>query len=185
MFAPLHLLTFGKLILGKKIFIASESSAEHGYEVANAAQWCNDNAKLNGRNGCMSDEACLANGRALCDPDPECFGVAWYQTNMQVNLKLCRSTSMVAKTDGWRTMMKKDCSQVDCESNANAAAEDEHTPLDGCREVCEDTEGCNFYVWLDGYGVEDNECHLKASCDAIDQQSLALLGVVSTVVVHQ
>ena len=76
------------------------------YEEAVATIWCKDNKDVVGRNGCMSDDQCLDNARALCDVDPNCYGVSWYQNWIEPKLKLCLSRAMEPKTDGWRTMMK-------------------------------------------------------------------------------
>ena len=76
------------------------------YEEAVATIWCKDNKDVEGRNGCMSDDQCLGNARALCDVDPNCYGVSWYQNWIEPKLKLCLSRKMEPKTDGWRTMMK-------------------------------------------------------------------------------
>ena len=59
------------------------------------------------RKACASDEDCLNNGKTICDTDPNCYGIAWYTNQLAQPLKICRSTRMVAKTDGWRTMMKQ------------------------------------------------------------------------------
>ena len=69
-------------------------------------EWCKDHEDVDVRNGCDSDESCLKAGRPICDADPLCFGVAWHQPIPGQPLKICRSTVMAVKTDGWRTMMK-------------------------------------------------------------------------------
>ena len=76
------------------------------YDEAVATMWCKDNQGVGGRNGCMSDDQCLGNARALCDEDPNCYGVTWYENRKEQKLKLCLSREMETKTDGWRTMMK-------------------------------------------------------------------------------
>jgi len=76
------------------------------YTVADTRQICEYSEDVDGRNGCNSDETCLATGRAICDPDPLCFGIAWYQPLLSQGLKVCRSVSMRPKHDGWHTMMK-------------------------------------------------------------------------------
>ena len=77
------------------------------YDAANAGEWCVDNEAKDGRNGCASDEECLKNGRNVCDTDPNCFGISWYKRYAKQKLRICRSTVMGPKTDGWRTMMKQ------------------------------------------------------------------------------
>ena len=81
--------------------------AQIQYDAANAIEWCVDHEDVDGRNGCTSDETCLANGRNICDADSNCFGIAWYNANLNVGLKICRSKVMATKTDGWRTMLKQ------------------------------------------------------------------------------
>ena len=76
------------------------------YDAATEVEWCVDNKDIDGRNGCASDEECLNNGRGICDADPNCFGITWYKRNTYQSLKICKSTVMGPKTDGWRTMMK-------------------------------------------------------------------------------
>ena len=83
-----------------------------GYYVANPLSWCADNLEMNIRDGCASDEACLAIGRKICDADATpnltpCFGVTWNEDRPEQNLKICLSNRMETKTDGWRTMMKQ------------------------------------------------------------------------------
>ena len=79
-----------------------------GYYAANPMSWCADSKAIPGvRNGCASDEACLAIGRKTCDADAECFGVGWYQPKVEQDLIMCLSNKMEPKTDGWRTMMKQ------------------------------------------------------------------------------
>ena len=74
---------------------------------ATEVEWCVDNEDIDGRNGCASDEECMNIGRSICDPDPNCFGIAWYPKLVTQPLKICKSTVMGPKTDGWRTMMKQ------------------------------------------------------------------------------
>ena len=66
---------------------------------------------MEGRNKCDTDEECLENGRKFCDADPGCFGIGWYSNSkeswwLNQRLKMCTSTKMAYKTDGWRTFMK-------------------------------------------------------------------------------
>ena len=77
------------------------------YGKASQVEWCADIETVNVRNDCASDDECLKNGRTICDTDPNCYGIAWYTNRLAQPLKICRSTKMVAKTDGWRTMMKQ------------------------------------------------------------------------------
>jgi len=77
-----------------------------GYKGATELKWCADNEDVAIRNGCTSDKDCLNNGRTICDRDPDCHGIAWYRNSLNVGMKICRSTRMATKTDGWRTMMK-------------------------------------------------------------------------------
>ena len=77
------------------------------YGAANAVEWCVDNEDLDGRNSCASDEECLHNGRVLCDPDPNCFGIAWYTIIADQSLKKCKSKTMGPERGGWHTMMKQ------------------------------------------------------------------------------
>ena len=77
------------------------------YEAAIADEWCVDNEVIEGRNGCTSDKECLKNGRSVCDTDSNCFGISWYTHFAKQRLRICRSTVMETKTDGWRTMMKQ------------------------------------------------------------------------------
>jgi len=77
-----------------------------GYKGATELKWCADNEDVAIRNGCTSDKDCLNNGRTICDRDPDCHGIAWYRNRLNVGMKICRSTRMATKTDGWRTMMK-------------------------------------------------------------------------------
>ena len=79
----------------------------NGYSAASAVEWCVNNEDLDKRNGCNSDEECLKNGREICDTDSNCFGIAWNTNNLGQQLKICRSTTMEPKADGWRTMMKQ------------------------------------------------------------------------------
>ena len=78
-----------------------------GYDDATAAELCVDNEDVDIRKGCLSDDECLTNGKTICDTDPKCFGIAWYQPRMAQRLKICRSTRMKPKYDGWRTLMKQ------------------------------------------------------------------------------
>jgi hypothetical protein len=80
----------------------------NGYSAATAVEWCIGNEDLDERNGCVSDAECLQYGRNICDTDPNCFGIAWYKKSGTTSaVKMCRSTAMGPKTDGWRTMMKR------------------------------------------------------------------------------
>ena len=77
------------------------------YDAATEVEWCVDNENIGGRNGCASNEECLNNGRIICDADPNCFGIAWYNRNANQPLKICKSAVMGPKTNGWRTMMQQ------------------------------------------------------------------------------
>lgn len=77
------------------------------YGTVKTTEYCVHNEDIDGRNNCTSDVECLKNGRKLCDVDPGCLGIAWYEPKLQQPLKLCGSTKMKAKNDGWRTMMKE------------------------------------------------------------------------------
>ena len=48
----------------------------------------------------------IQDSRKSCDGNPQCFGVSWYEKNKKQKIRICRSTKMVPKNDGWRTMMK-------------------------------------------------------------------------------
>ena len=77
-----------------------------GYDSAKTTEWCSEGKDIGGRNNCSSDKECLENGRKLCDGNPGCFGIAWYEHRLAQPLKMCSSTKMSPKTDGWRTLMK-------------------------------------------------------------------------------
>lgn len=77
------------------------------YDVAKTTQWCIESEDVGGQNNCSSDADCLEMGRKMCDVDPECFGIAWYQHRLEQPLKLCKSKEMGPKGDGWHTIMKK------------------------------------------------------------------------------
>ena len=78
-----------------------------GYVAATEVEWCVHNKDIGRRNGCASDKECLNNGRSICDTDPNCFGIAWHKKLKAQSLKICTSTAMGPKTDGWRTIMKQ------------------------------------------------------------------------------
>ena len=76
------------------------------YGPAYTHQWCKDAGTIDARNGCTSDVTCLNNARKFCDGNPQCYGVGWYEKNKIQKIRICRSTKMIPKNDGWRTMMK-------------------------------------------------------------------------------
>ena len=78
-----------------------------GYDAVTEGEWCVDNEDKSGRNACASDEECLNNGKSICDADPNCFGIAWYKSNVNQPIKICKSTDMGPIGNGWRTMMKQ------------------------------------------------------------------------------
>lgn len=75
------------------------------YDTALTRSQCKSYKSVSGRNGCMTDNDCLDNARNLCDNDPACFGVSWYQRNNRQELKLCLSAETRSRY-GWRTLMK-------------------------------------------------------------------------------
>ena len=77
------------------------------YDEATTTEWCTESEDVGGRNDCASDVDCLEMGRKMCDIDPKCFGIAWYEHLLEQPLKLCRSNEMESKGDGWHAVMKK------------------------------------------------------------------------------
>ena len=76
------------------------------YDAAKTNEWCVESEDVGGRNDCSSDADCLEMGRKMCDADPGCFGIAWYEYLLEQPLKLCRSREMEPKGDGWHSIMK-------------------------------------------------------------------------------
>ena len=68
---------------------------------------CTLTENVDGRNDCASNEDCFEIGAQLCDPDPNCFGIAWFENLLSQPLKLCRSIDLLPNTDGWHVVMKE------------------------------------------------------------------------------
>ena len=68
---------------------------------------CTLTEEVDGRNDCASNEKCFEIGSKLCDPDPNCFGIAWFENILSQPLKLCRSIELHPNTDGCHSVMKE------------------------------------------------------------------------------
>ena len=85
--------------------------APNGYEAITTTEICTVPEDVDGRNDCASDEECFDIGSKLCDPDPSCFGIAWFENLLSQPLKLCRSIEMNTQA-GWHTVMKEGIYQM-------------------------------------------------------------------------
>ena len=76
--------------------------------------WCKDAIHMEGRifdggdgmKTCNNDYECEYRARFKCDNEIKCFGFSWHEHNKLQELRMCTSSEMEPKTDGWRTSMK-------------------------------------------------------------------------------
>ena len=139
------------------------------YNVVSATEWCANNENIDGRNNCASDEECFKIGRTICDADPNCYGISWYENLLTQPLKLCISTLMAPKTGGWRTIMKKLRIEFEEMDGNGYCTDSQRTDLvarkyyagmshEEAREICELDEGCVAYTYsLDTYVANNGD----------------------------
>ena len=166
---------------GGEQHMVREQKRSLGYNVVSAAEICAKADIIDGiRNKCSSDEECFKIGKPLCDADPNCFGIAWYETGLYKHLKFCRSTLMKPASVGWRTIMKKLWFEFE-EMDGNGYCTDaQRTDLVArkylvgmshkeARKICELDEGCVAYAYsLDSYleknGLENVVLYTNTIC---------------------
>ena len=81
--------------------------APMGYGDININELCANTTDVDLRSNCTSEMECFIVGGKLCGPDPNCFGIAWYDEDyLSQPLKLCRS-AVLQPMPGWHTVMKQ------------------------------------------------------------------------------